>query len=411
MAYQNVPGTVWKSHGSWHWRVTLPGEKKRRDIVLTFPFSGKRVPAECPQSVAEDTAFRIWDERMAKVQPPKEPVFTVNDLCDRWIVHAQTYYRRHDGSPTGREKIQSNQVRDFRELFGRYPVEALTHPDLLRLRDRLVERDLARTTINGILGTIRGIFAWALDEALVSTRTKAELTQIANLKAFRSKARETEPVRAVADDTIERTCALLPESLADLVRVNRLTGMRPAEACLLSWDRIERVGGVWAYRPSRHKTDWRNQARVVVLGPKAQAILSKYAGAPGFIFSPARALAERAAQARAARVEPLREGEDARREAARRAAGMAPRKVAERWDTHAYCRAIARVCDENGIERWSPNQLRHSCATAVRRRFGISAARAVLGHSLGMRITDRYSFEAAEDEIIREATPAALALG
>lgn len=31
--------------------------------------------------------------------------------------------------------------------------------------------------------------------------------------------------------------------------------------------------------------------------------------------------------------------------------------------------------------------------------------RAVLGHSMGMRITDRYSFEAAEDELLREATP------
>ena len=39
------------------------------------------------------------------------------------------------------------------------------------------------------------------------------------------------------------------------------------------------------------------------------------------------------------------------------------------------------------------------------------AARAILGHSFGMRITDRYSFEAAEDEILREATPAALAMG
>ena len=47
----------------------------------------------------------------------------------------------------------------------------------------------------------------------------------------------------------------------------------------------------------------------------------------------------------------------------------------------------------------------------MRRRLGIAAARAVLGHSLGMRVTDRYSFEAAEEEMLREASPAALALG
>ena len=26
MARQNVPGTVWKSHGSWHWKVKFPDE-------------------------------------------------------------------------------------------------------------------------------------------------------------------------------------------------------------------------------------------------------------------------------------------------------------------------------------------------------------------------------------------------
>lgn len=411
MARQNVPGTVWKSHGSWHWRVKFPDERRRRDVVLTFPFSGKRIPADCAQSVAESAAFRLWDARMARTRPDGTPIFTVNDLCDRWIVHARDYYRRPDGSPSGRAYNQSPLVRDLRALFGRRPVEALTHPDMLALRARLVERGLARTTINSILSTVRGIFAWALDEALISAQAKAELTQVANLKAFRSAARETEPVRAVPDDAIERTCALLPESLADMVRVHRLTGMRPGEVCGLSWDRIERVGDVWAYRPDHHKNEWRRHVRVVAVGPRAQAILLKYAGAEGAIFSPARALAERAAAERSARVEPMRPGEDDRRAAARRAAGMAVRKVADAWEVHAYARAVSRACEAGGIERWSPNQLRHTCATAVRRRLGIAAARAVLGHSLGMRVTDRYSFEAAEEEMLREASPAALALG
>ena len=166
---------------------------------------------------------------MAKTRPDGSPIFTVNELCDRWIVHAQTYYRRPDGAPSGRADIQSPLVRDLRELYGRRPVEALTHPDMLKLRDRLLQRGLARSTINSILSGVRGIFKWALDEALISAQAKAELTQVANLKAFRSPARETEPIRAVPDDDIERTCAALPESLADLVRVHRLTGMRPAE--------------------------------------------------------------------------------------------------------------------------------------------------------------------------------------
>ena len=66
MALKHVPGTVWKHHGAWHWRVTLPGESKRRDVILTFPFSGKRIPADCPESTAEAAAWRLWEKEAAK---------------------------------------------------------------------------------------------------------------------------------------------------------------------------------------------------------------------------------------------------------------------------------------------------------------------------------------------------------
>jgi integrase len=31
--------------------------------------------------------------------------------------------------------------------------------------------------------------------------------------------------------------------------------------------------------------------------------------------------------------------------------------------------------------RWSPNQLRHTAATEIRRRFGLEAVQVILGHS------------------------------
>ena len=34
-----------------------------------------------------------------------------------------------------------------------------------------------------------------------------------------------------------------------------------------------------------------------------------------------------------------------------------------------------------GVPGWSPNQLRHAAATAVRARFGVEAARTTLGHA------------------------------
>ncbi len=96
MARQNEPGTVWKSHGAWHRKVKFPDETKRRDVDLTFPFSGKRIPADCAQSVAESAAFRLWDARVVKTRDDGRPIFTVNELCDRWVRFAETYYRHPD---------------------------------------------------------------------------------------------------------------------------------------------------------------------------------------------------------------------------------------------------------------------------------------------------------------------------
>ena len=101
--------------------------------MLTLPFSGKRIPADSPQSVAESAAFGLWDQRVTRIRPDGRAIFTVNELCDRWVVHAKEYYRHPDGTPTGRSEIAGIHVRELRRLYGQRPVEALTHPAMLVL--------------------------------------------------------------------------------------------------------------------------------------------------------------------------------------------------------------------------------------------------------------------------------------
>jgi len=57
------------------------------------------------------------------------------------------------------------------------------------------------------------------------------------------------------------------------------------------------------------------------------------------------------------------------------------RTVGKQYDTASYRRAIHRACDKADTERWSPNRLRHSAATEIRRRFGLEAAQVTLGHA------------------------------
>jgi integrase len=47
----------------------------------------------------------------------------------------------------------------------------------------------------------------------------------------------------------------------------------------------------------------------------------------------------------------------------------------------SYRRAVERACIKAGVEAWTPLQLRHARGTEVRKRYGLEASQAVLGHA------------------------------
>ena len=221
------------------------------------------------------------------------------------------------------------------------------------------------------------------------------------LKRGRSAAHETPPIRPVNDVIINATLKHMMPNTADMVRVHRLTGMRPEELCAMRWVDIDQSMSPWLYRPQHHKNEWRNLPRVILIGPRAREILLRHQGGE-YPFSPISAVAERMAELRANATSPSRYD---------RKDPHAVRVPRNHWDTCSYTKTIHAACDRAGIDRWGANRLRHAFATEVRRKFGLEACRAVLGHSMGAAVTDRYSFEALEDECIEKATHAVEALG
>lgn len=140
---------------------------------------------------------------------------------------------------------------------------------------------------------------------------------------------------------------------------------------------IDMSGAVWRYRPARHKTAYRGKDRVVALGPKAQAVVRPFLTLrlDDYLFSPARALAEKRCAMRSARKSRVQPSQCTRRK-------TAPKKSpGSRYTTQSYGKAIATACARGNVAPWHPNQLRHSYATDVRRQFGLEGAQVVLGHS------------------------------
>ena len=399
-----MQGTVYDNNGKWYYRVRFPGELKRKAHPLCAPGHDVAMSTDRPRELAVQAAWRMWEEHARPLPTTVVKSRTVEEVCAAYCEHAKTYYRRADGTQTSEVKSVPLSLRPLREMFGATPVTALTHADMVSVRDMIASwGTCSRTTVNFYMARIRRMWAWALDEGLVGATVKAELTQVQPLKPNRTKLREPVPVKPVGEDDLGKVLKVAPENFADMLRVHRLTGMRPEEVCAMRWEHIDTSSTPWIYRPPFFKTQWRGQVRAVLIGPKARKILSKYRGDDfgGYPFSPARLIADgfrSPTKGEASRSDPKR-------------ASIPNKRGIACWNTGTYCTAIRAYCNRAKATRWTPNRLRHSFATQVRREFGIAVAGCLLGHSMGMKITDGYSREAAVDEIVRTGRAAIESIG
>jgi integrase len=323
--------------------------------------------------VAEYLATRA---RRTSVSTPLADL-TVNELLLLYWDHARSYYVK-DGEPTSEPDTIRQALRPVRELYGDSQARDFGPLALKAVRQAMIERGWCRNYINKQVDRIRRMFAWAAENELVPVGVYQALRTVAGLRKDRSAAREKPPVGPVADELVERTLPRLSPTVATMVRVQRLTGMRPQEVILMRGADIDRSDpACWAYRPARHKSEHHERDRVVYLGRRAQDLLRSYldVGGDGYLFSPSRAEAQRRAEERACRKSPPKPWQVARRKAE-------PKRVpGELYDGGAYRKSIRRACIKLGLPIWFPHQLRHSAASEFRRRYGLEVAQAILGHS------------------------------
>lgn len=305
---------------------------------------------------------------------------TIVELILVYRRHTLAYYRKN-GEVTREAGVIDDALRVLRKHYGLTLANQFGPVALDRVRDAMIdELDWSRKYVNKQINRVRGLFTWAAAQELIDPSVPAGLKTLAGLKKGRCRARETERVQSVADEVIDATIVHLPEMVADMVRLQRLTSARPGEICSLSPADIDTTGDVWIYTPSAHKTEHFEKDRIVAIGPRAQAILRSYLDetpANAFCFSPAASERRRRAKASLLRKSAASCGNTP--DSNRKATPL--RSAGERYTAGSYRRAIHRACKKAGVDQWSPNRIRHTASTEIRKHFGIDAARAVDGHS------------------------------
>jgi hypothetical protein len=324
---------------------------------------------------------------------------TVAELGAAYWNWATGYYRK-DGQPTRSLDRVRLAVRLLRTKYG----PTLAH-DFGPLALQAIQRELAaghrcRRYCNYLTDSIKRVFRWGASQELLPVTIYQALATVPGLRKGRSDAKEAKPVQPVAPDVVDATLPHLPAVVADMVRLHRLIGARPAEVCILRPCDLDTSGPVWTYRPESHKTENHGHQRVIMIGPKGQDVLRPYLlrEKTSYCFVPAESERKRRWLLRENRQSPLKPFD-----LKRRPKRHPKRTAGDRYTPGSYRRAIERAVERINQERredahtarkaagvkvepallpnWTPNQLRHATATDIRRQFGLEAVQVVLGHA------------------------------
>lgn len=259
-------------------------------------------------------------------------------------------------------------LRPLLELFADWPLTSFGPARLIKVQDRLVSLGHSRTGTDHTIGKIRQVFSWGVCREFVKPEQLVALRTVPGVR--HGRAVEKKARGKVADSIVIETLPHLPPRIRVMVQVQRLTGMRPSEVCLMTMGQIDRSKPVWWFNPDHHKTAHHDQERRIPLGPKVQEILGPWLRADPDrpLFSPA---------------ESLKEWQDSRRKKKNKPAPNPNRKrpPGEQYTSNRYGFIIREACKKNAIPVWSPNQLRKSAAQAVVEMLDEDHARALLGHT------------------------------
>lgn len=350
-------------------------------------------PWKSHASVQEyDRLLSVWQAHGRQLPPNQGVGVTVAEVLVRYLEHADRYYVK-GGEPTTEPKHIRAAIGPLSALYERHPAADFGPLALKAVRQRMIENGWCRTGINQQIGRIKRIFKWAVENELVAGEVYHRLQAMAGLRRGRSDARESEPVKPVAEAHVQAALEHVSAQVKAMIELQMLTGMRSGELCIMRACDLDTSGNVWTYTPSTHKTEHHGIERPIFLGPKAQEIVKAFLkpDTQAYLFDPRDAEALRNANKRAGRKTPMTPSQRARTRKSK--PRVAPQ---DHYTTGSYRRAIARACrkadrlahkkdptipaDRVVVPQWHPHQLRHNAATRLRKEFGIESARVVLGH-------------------------------
>lgn len=311
-------------------------------------------PAARPMTSADLRAIKALRERLeAEVDAarPRGRPGTIDELLDAFLHAGKSRWAPRDGEPSNRYRNCASSFRELRGLYGQEPAESLTPLRLAVCRQAMIERGLCCQYINRRLATIREAYRWAVRADFVPPAVLEGLACVQRVRP--NQAWPAPPVQPVALGDVEATLPFVrparrnrPNPVANMVRVQLLTGMRPGEVVRMCGVDVDQSAMPWVYKPPMHKNAWRGQERSIHLGPQTAVLLQPFLRREGSLFVT---------------------------------------KFGRHYSVQSYGqavrRAVALAVQARVIAKpWTIGQLRHTWAVLCRQRDGLETVQEGLGH-------------------------------
>jgi len=206
---------------------------------------------------------------------PEPEKVSVLFLVLRYLDWAKTRYLKN-GRSTGTYEELRLSSKQLVELYSNIPVTKFGPLALKRVREKLLESNICRHSINKRIGGIRRIFKWGVSEELVPETVYRALMTVSMLRPGETTAVDHPPVEEAPLEDVLKTVAVCHKTLADMIRVQLLSAMRPQEIRLMRACDIDQSDDIWIYTPHEYKTQHKGKLRTIPILPENQEILTPY---------------------------------------------------------------------------------------------------------------------------------------
>lgn len=315
----------------------------------------------------------------------------LGEVIERYMVHARRRYSNADG-PTKEAAEMETALEPVAALFGGLPGRDFTARHLVAVQDYLVELGtLCRQTINHRVSRIRRMFRWASKLGEVPEDLYWKLKSVDSVPF--GVGFEADDVEPVDWKVVSETLPWLTPTVAAMVRIQLLCGMRPQDVCRMRPMDIDRSDAeCWIYQPPKHKLSHLKKKRFIAIPPFAQEAIAAFLdrAEDTHLFSPRESYRQYRDQVaienrtkRKTKIYPAELRARARRQAAAHQSTEKAKRTA--FDTDSYRRAITSGLTRAAkagvqIPHWHPHQLRHTMSTSVSQLLGEQEAQRWLGH-------------------------------